>query len=528
MSPRSTDELGLLLDSDLVGLVRQGHVDAYHVLWQRHWASAYTCAKETNSAISAEDAVSDAFEVILSAIQRGYGPTDNFRSYLFSTIRHNVAHSVRDNLETPVEDVGVDHAAVGADPSRAYDALSFDSEAVSLAFYALNERYRTVLWLSEVETRKPREIAKDLDMSAANVSMVAFRARESFRKNYDKAVVQLAAKQAESGERGMSPLGRKLFTGVTGAAVTSAAGSSVASAALIVSPPLMGGIGVGGVVIGAGIAGAGAVAAGAAAGASPAFIAGVLAGGAMTVTALSLVVVVLLPDAPASVVTPPSATATSSTTAPAAPSPSPSTSPTQTPAATSQTTSTRTPAPEPEPTGTASSPTPVVPAVMPVAITGVDSGLHNTCYPRLSGTGTPGATLAVTVAYESTSNVTVDSTGAWQTGFLTGFTAGRRSITVSDSGGQSSPASVDVDLAAPPSIGVSATGNSVEYLVNGLAGVPVVISIDDNPAATVTIGPGGSTTGALSWTGTPGAHKVTVAYHSDTCPTPTLSAAFNA
>ncbi|MDR0837788.1 MAG: sigma-70 family RNA polymerase sigma factor [Propionibacteriaceae bacterium] len=187
MAASGSENLSQLCDADLVELVRQGEMAAYHVLWQRHAESGHVFARGTNSSVSAEDAVSEAFETMLSAIKRGLGPTKSFRAYMRTTIRHSVARTATGNVETPVEHLGVDEIAAGADPSESYAHTSFDSQTIWTAFSALNERYQLVLWLSEVEGLKPREIAVQLNTSTANVSVVAFRAREAFRRNYDKA-----------------------------------------------------------------------------------------------------------------------------------------------------------------------------------------------------------------------------------------------------------------------------------------------------------------------------------------------------
>src|SRR5690606_7845610 len=54
----------------------------------------------------------------------------------------------------------------------------------ALAFGKLPERWRMVLWHTEVEEESPAQIAAMLGMTAGGVSALAYRAREKLRQSY--------------------------------------------------------------------------------------------------------------------------------------------------------------------------------------------------------------------------------------------------------------------------------------------------------------------------------------------------------
>ena len=171
-------------DSDLalIRRTRAGDMDAYARLHQRHVGSARALSwRMSRSPSDADDLVSEGFARVLSALQRGRGPDTAFRPYLLSTIRRLAYdRTEREQREAPVAyDLEATAAPLG-DPVVA----GFETDAAADAFASLPERWRLVLWHTEVEGQRPAEVAVLLGMSPNAVAALAYRAREGLRQAY--------------------------------------------------------------------------------------------------------------------------------------------------------------------------------------------------------------------------------------------------------------------------------------------------------------------------------------------------------
>src|SRR5690606_25533759 len=73
-------------DAELISRVRSGDRSAFGELFTRHHSAALKAATRfcAGTRTSAEDCVSDAFTQILAALQRGKGPDEFFRAYLYT------------------------------------------------------------------------------------------------------------------------------------------------------------------------------------------------------------------------------------------------------------------------------------------------------------------------------------------------------------------------------------------------------------------------------------------------------------
>ena len=119
---------------------------------------------------------------MLTQLQAGRGPTDDFRAYLHVTIRNGFRDGLRAVKESPASD----------QPWLLDDVLppveelveDLDREVAVTALATLPKSWQTVLWHLEVEGRKPAEVATILDMDAGAVSSLAFRAREGLKRAY--------------------------------------------------------------------------------------------------------------------------------------------------------------------------------------------------------------------------------------------------------------------------------------------------------------------------------------------------------
>ena len=185
-------------DAELLEAVRQGDIEAYGDLWARHVSSACNLARQlSRTAAEADDLVSEAFIRVLHTLRAGGGPDSAIRAYLLTALRHVAYDRTRKERRIELsEDIGqsVDPALISIPFDDTVTATT-ERALANKAFGQLPERWRTVLWLTEVEGRTPAEVAPSLGLTANGVSALAYRAREALRQAYLQA--HLAAAQAE-------------------------------------------------------------------------------------------------------------------------------------------------------------------------------------------------------------------------------------------------------------------------------------------------------------------------------------------
>jgi RNA polymerase sigma factor (sigma-70 family) len=161
-----------LSDSELVELSRDDDARAFAELWIRHRPAALAAARRTTRRFDAEDLVAESFARVLHAIVGGGGPRTAFRAYLTATIR-NVAINWAKAQPTAVSLDVVQELSHGKDHTRTIE----DRDAMSRALARLPERWKTALWLSEVEGLTRTQMATELGISKAAVAMLNHRAR---------------------------------------------------------------------------------------------------------------------------------------------------------------------------------------------------------------------------------------------------------------------------------------------------------------------------------------------------------------
>ena len=186
----AAEESGAEIDAALVSLAATGDVDAFEQLYRRHVQAAWRVAQAVaGNPDDATDAVADAFIRVFQSVRLGrLDDAAHFRPYLLSASRNAAVDVLRrtgrirptdtlDNLDSPSE-WGV--------PSEAMlDGV--DSSLVAAAFRSLPERWRSVLWLTEVEGITPKEAAPLLGVSPNGVAQLAVRARAGLRERFLQA-----------------------------------------------------------------------------------------------------------------------------------------------------------------------------------------------------------------------------------------------------------------------------------------------------------------------------------------------------
>ncbi|QFZ21547.1 sigma-70 family RNA polymerase sigma factor [Saccharothrix syringae] len=181
-------------DAELIAAVRDGNTRAYGQLYARHVGAARTLARQlSRSPVEADDLVSDAFAKVLMALRAGRGPDSAFRPYLLTALRHTAYDRTRQ--ERRLELAGDVEAVSGVErvaslPFHDTAVAELERSLAARAFASLPERWRAVLWHTEVEGQSHAEVAPLLGLTANGVSAMAYRAREGLRKAYLQAHVE--------------------------------------------------------------------------------------------------------------------------------------------------------------------------------------------------------------------------------------------------------------------------------------------------------------------------------------------------
>lgn len=172
-------------DFELLAAYRAGDREASAPLFERHQDAARTVARSIlRDASDVEDAVSEAFSKVFGAIDNGRGPTEDFRAYLYLAVRTCSYDTLARQKTAHPLDEGSEF--VGIDLSGADDPVirSFDATAAGRAFASLPERWRAVLWATEIEGRSPADVGVQMGMRANAVAALAYRAREGLRQAF--------------------------------------------------------------------------------------------------------------------------------------------------------------------------------------------------------------------------------------------------------------------------------------------------------------------------------------------------------
>jgi DNA-directed RNA polymerase specialized sigma24 family protein len=168
-------------DAQLLHAVRVGDADAYARLRDRHVAAARALAQQLVPAEEAEDVVDESFTRVLHEVGRGGGPESGFRAYLLAVVRRVVQDRGRVENEP---------LAPGLLPDPAPALL--EGSLIAQAYLSLPERWRAVLWHTEVENARAADVAPLLGLAPGEVAALAYRAREGMRQAYIQAYLAVA------------------------------------------------------------------------------------------------------------------------------------------------------------------------------------------------------------------------------------------------------------------------------------------------------------------------------------------------
>jgi RNA polymerase sigma factor (sigma-70 family) len=170
-------------DAVLIQAVRGGDIAAYGQLYDRHLVAARRVAAAIASGeAERDDLIAEGFTRVLRILRSGEGPDEEFRPYLLTTIRNTmISWRRRDSALSLVAEVPDVLPSEGSD--EPVDSRMHGTVAAG-AFASLPERWRAVLWRTEIEGESPARIAEDFGMTPNGVAALAYRAREGLRQAY--------------------------------------------------------------------------------------------------------------------------------------------------------------------------------------------------------------------------------------------------------------------------------------------------------------------------------------------------------
>jgi len=176
-----SDDVAPSEESLLLG-ARAADREAIERLYADHGASARRLATILAGTDAADELVSESFARVIAQLSSGGGPTTSFRAYLNTTIRNLYRDQLRRTREVPASD----RPWLLDETESPIDELieGLDANGATAALATLPESWQQVLWHSEVEGRKPAEIAELLSTNPAAVSSLVYRAREGLRRAY--------------------------------------------------------------------------------------------------------------------------------------------------------------------------------------------------------------------------------------------------------------------------------------------------------------------------------------------------------
>jgi RNA polymerase sigma factor (sigma-70 family) len=181
-------------EEELLDRAREGDRSAFGTLYLRHRDAARKVAGMcASTAADAEDAVAEGFARVFAALPRMAGRTIAFRPYLLTAVRNAATDRLRRERRIDLrESMPETAAALQADDVA---LLGLERNLVGEALQALPARWRTVLWLTEVEGLSPAEVSRRIGIKPNAVAALAYRARKGLREAYLQAHLRAEASQ---------------------------------------------------------------------------------------------------------------------------------------------------------------------------------------------------------------------------------------------------------------------------------------------------------------------------------------------
>jgi RNA polymerase sigma factor (sigma-70 family) len=187
-------DTAVITEEELLDRARQGDKTAFGALYLRHRDAARKVAGMcATSSADAEDAVAEGFARVFAAMPRMAGRDISFRPYLLTAVRNAATDRLRRERRVDLRDTVPDGpASLTADDVA---LLGLERNLVGEALQALPSRWRTVLWLTEVEGLSPAEVSRRIGIKPNAVAALAYRARKGLREAYLQAHLRVEASE---------------------------------------------------------------------------------------------------------------------------------------------------------------------------------------------------------------------------------------------------------------------------------------------------------------------------------------------
>lgn len=187
-------DTAVVTEEELLERAREGDKCAFGALYLRHREAARKVASMcATSSADAEDAVAEGFARVFAALPRMAGRAIAFRPYLLTCVRNAATDRLRRERRVDLrESLPETPAGLQADDVA---LLGLERNLVGEALQALPTRWRTVLWLTEVEGLSPAEVSRQIGIKPNAVAALAYRARKGLREAYLQAHLRVEASQ---------------------------------------------------------------------------------------------------------------------------------------------------------------------------------------------------------------------------------------------------------------------------------------------------------------------------------------------
>jgi RNA polymerase sigma factor (sigma-70 family) len=195
-------EASQVSEDELLDRAREGDRSAFGTLYLRHRDAARKVAGMcASSAADAEDAVAEGFARVFAALPRMAGRQIAFRPYLLTCVRNAATDRLRRERRIDLRDQMPE--TPGSSQADDMALMGLERNLVGEALQALPARWRTVLWLTEVEGLSPAEVSRRIGIKPNAVAALAYRARKGLREAYLQAHLK-----AEASEECRATVGR--------------------------------------------------------------------------------------------------------------------------------------------------------------------------------------------------------------------------------------------------------------------------------------------------------------------------------
>ncbi len=173
------------IDADLLDRLRAGDDTAYDALYREHAPAVRRFALSVRRpGIDVDDVVAEVFLRVLRAVRAGHGPRDYVRTYLLTAVRRVLTEWLAARRDEPMR---ADQLGERAGYHGDHQVQEAERELLAQAFDMLPDRWRTVLWRTEVEGHRPASIADEFGLTPNATAVLAHRARRGLRAAYLEA-----------------------------------------------------------------------------------------------------------------------------------------------------------------------------------------------------------------------------------------------------------------------------------------------------------------------------------------------------